>query len=274
MSFSEEVKTSKILIRAKKSYGQNFLIDENIARKIVNAANLTDEDVILEIGPGQGALTKYIIGKVKRFYAVEIDERIVNFLKTTFPQKDLIIINQDFLKLDIKELFEKEKRKIKLIGNIPYNITSQILLKAIENRIYLGDCIFMMQKEVAQRIVARKGTKEYGILSVIMRFYGEVEILFKVSPGCFFPKPKVTSAIIKIKFFPALKYKVDEKFFVEVVRTAFGKRRKTINNALKYLSFYEEISHKLEKFKLFSLNMRAEELSLEQFVELTKFLSE
>lgn len=273
MSFSENLKTSKILIKAKKSFGQNFLVDENIARKIIDAAQLTSNDIVIEIGPGQGALTKYIVGKVKKFYAVELDKRVVDLLKENFSQEDLIIINEDFLKLDIEEIFRKEREKIKIIGNIPYNITSQILFKAVENRNYIEDCVLMVQKEVAQRIVARENTKDYGILSVIISFYAETEILFKVSPSCFFPKPKVNSAVIKVKFYPALRYDVDEHIFKEIVRTAFGKRRKTLHNALKYLPFYDEVSTKLEKFELFSLNKRAEELSLEQFVELTRYLS-
>lgn len=274
MSFSEKLKTGKILIRAKKYLGQNFLIDENIACKIVDAANLKSNDVVIEIGPGQGALTKYIVGEVKKIYAVEIDKRVVEVLRESFSQKNLIIVNEDFLKLDISEIFQKERRKLKVIGNIPYNITSQILFKAIENRSYIEDCLFMVQREVAQRIVADKSSKGYGILSVIMRFYGDTEILFKVSPGCFFPKPKVTSAVVKVRFFPNLRYNVDESIFREIVRTAFAKRRKTLHNNLKYLSFYDEISTKLEKFELFSLNRRAEELSIEQFVELTRYLSE
>lgn len=273
MTFSENLKTSKILIKARKSYSQNFLVDENIARKIIEAAQLTKNDIVIEIGPGQGALTKYIVGKVKKFYAVEIDKRVVDFLVEIFPKKDLIIINGDFLKLDVREIFRREQRKLKIIGNIPYNITSQILFKTFEDRDCIESCIFMVQKEVAQRIVASKNSKEYGILSVITQFYGSPEILFKVSPSCFFPKPKVTSAVIKLKFFQTLKYDVDEDFFKDIVKSAFGKRRKTLNNALKYSPFYDEISGKLKKFKSFSLNKRAEELSLEQFIELTSFLS-
>ncbi|RCK74554.1 MAG: SSU rRNA (adenine(1518)-N(6)/adenine(1519)-N(6))-dimethyltransferase [Ignavibacteriae bacterium] len=268
-----KVNTGRILIKAKRALGQNFLIDENIARKIVNSANLSSKDIVIEIGPGQGALTKYIVENTKRLYAIEIDKRVIDILKENFPQKNVIFINEDFLELDIQKIFEKEKRKIKLIGNIPYNITSQILFKAIDNRAYLENCTFMVQKEVAQRIIAKSKTKDYGILSVITQYYGKPEILFKVSPNCFFPKPKVTSAVIKIDFIQTYQHKVEDELFRTLVRTAFGKRRKTLNNSLKYLPFYDEISQRLKNFKKFSLDKRAEELTVDDFIDFAKFIS-
>ncbi len=274
MHFSENINTGRILIRAKRSLGQNFLIDENIARKIVKSANLFDNDVVIEIGPGQGALTKYIVEIVKKIYAIEIDKRVIDLLKTKFFNENLIFINEDFLKFDIKNIFKKEKKKLKLIGNIPYNITSQILFKAIDNREYLEYCVFMVQKEVAQRIVGKPQTKDYGIISVITQFYAKPEILFKVSPNCFFPKPKITSTVLKINFLTSVDKTIDEELFRTLVRTAFGKRRKTLCNSLKYLPFYSEVEPLLKNFNKFSLDKRAEELTVDDFVELTRFISE
>lgn len=267
-----KIKTGKIQIQAKRRFGQNFLIDENIAKKIVDSVVINSDDVIVEIGPGQGALTKYLIQKTNKIYAIEIDRSIIEILQKTFSSKDIIFYNNDFLEFDLSKVYNNEKKKIKLIGNIPYNITSQILFKAIDNRNCIEECTFMIQKEVAERIVAKPRTKSYGILSIFTQFYCEPKILFKVSANCFFPKPKVTSVVLKLKFFEKLKYDIDENLFRLIIRAVFGKRRKILLNSLKYLNFYDSIAHKINEFKKFSLRCRAEDLSIEEFVELTNFI--
>ena len=268
------LKTSTIEVKPKKSLGQNFLVDENIARKIVDSLGLSLKDIVVEIGPGQGALTKYIVDKVYKLLAVEIDKRVAEKLKSEFFSKNIEIINQDFLEFDFKALFNKHKRKIRLLGNLPYHLTSPILFLAIENRSYISDFTFMIQKEVAQRLVGKKGTKSYGILAVLSQFYGRPEILFNVSPNCFFPKPKVTSTVVRISCSGQLPHRIDEDLFRTVVRTTFGKRRKTIKNGLKYLPFEEETKDKIIKSLDFPMHKRPEQLSIEDFVTLTNKISD
>jgi len=268
------LKTSNIEVKPKKSLGQNFLVDENIARKIVGSLELSPKDIVVEIGPGQGALTKYLVDKVSKLLAVEIDKRVAEKLKSEFVSQNIEIINQDFLDFDFKELFIKYKRKIRLLGNLPYHLTSPILFMAIENRSYVSDFTFMIQKEVAQRLVGKRDTKNYGILAVLSQFYGMPEILFSVSNNCFYPKPKVTSTVVRISFSDELPYRVDEELFRTVVRTTFGKRRKTIKNGLKYLPFEEQINDKIINSLDFPMHKRPEQLSIEDFVTLTDKISE
>jgi 16S rRNA (adenine1518-N6/adenine1519-N6)-dimethyltransferase len=269
-----DLKTSFIEEKPKKSLGQNFLVDENIARKIVGSLKLTSEDVVVEIGPGQGALTKYIIDNVLKILAVEIDIRVAEKLKSEFLSKNIEIINQDFLEFGYREIFKKYKRKFRLVGNLPYHLTSPILFKAFENRRYISDFTFMIQKEVAHRIVGKKGTKSYGILAVLTQFYGKPEILFNVSSSCFYPKPKVTSTVVRLDFSQGIPYRVDEGLFKIVVKTTFGKRRKTIRNGLKYLPFDEQMNDRIIDSLNYPLQKRPEQLSIEDFVTLTNRISE
>ncbi len=269
-----DLKTSAIEVKPKKSLGQNFLVDENIARKIVGSLELTSEDVVVEIGPGQGALTKYIVDNVSKLLAVEIDTRVAEKLKSEFLSKNIDIINKDFLEFDYKEIFKKYKREIRLVGNLPYHLTSPILFKAFENRRYISDFTFMIQKEVAQRIVGQKGTKSYGILSVLTQFYGKPEILFNVSSNCFYPKPKVTSTVVRLDFSEEIPYRVDAGLFKVVVKTTFGKRRKTVKNSLKYLPFDEQMNKRIIDSLDYPLQKRPEQLSIEEFVTLTNEISE
>ncbi len=268
------INTSKIVIKPKKSLGQNFLIDENIARKIVESLNLAKDDVVVEIGPGQGALTKYIVENVKKIYAIEIDKRAAEELRTKISSTKLQIINQDILEFDFSTL-ELGHKKLKLVGNIPYHLTSSILFKAIENHRIISNVTMMIQKEVADRLTAKPESKSYGILSVLTQFYGVPKNLFTVSSTCFFPKPKVTSTVVRIDFYNQLPFKdVDEKLFRLVVRTTFGKRRKTLRNCLKYLPFDATVvKNIIEKIK-FPLNKRPEELSIEEFIILADKIDE
>src|SRR5712692_5864921 len=215
-------------IKPKKSLGQNFLIDENIARNIIRDLHLTDDDVVVEIGPGHGALTKHLASRAGRLIAVEIDQRVVSKLQQQFASPNITILHQDFLELDLIALQAQVGRKLRLVGNIPYHLTSPILIKAFDDRTSLCDFTLMVQREVAQRLAAKPGTKQYGILSVYARFYGKMKILFTVSPNCFYPKPKVSSAVVQEALFDQIPHEVDEQLFRAVVRTSFGKRRKTL----------------------------------------------
>lgn len=268
------INTSKIVIQPKKSLGQNFLIDENISRKIVESLKLATDDVVVEIGPGQGALTKYIVKDVKKLYAVEIDKRAAEELRSNISSKKLKIINQDILEFDLSALNTGTK-KLKLVGNIPYHLTSPILFKAIEYHKIIANVTMMIQKEVADRLAAKPNSKAYGILSVLTQFYGITKCLFKVSPNCFYPKPKVTSTVVRIDFHHQLPFEnTDEKLFSIVVRTTFGKRRKTLKNCLKYLPFDETIVKNIIQKINFPLDKRPEELSINEFVILTDKIDE
>lgn len=273
-NYSGNPNTSRIVIKPKKSLGQNFLIDENIARKIVESLILSENDVVVEIGPGQGALTKYIVENVKKIYAVEIDKRAAEELQSNISSNKLIIINQDFLEFDLGAL-DTGSKMLKLVGNIPYHLTSEILFRAIDHHKIIENVTMMIQKEVADRLTAKPNTKAYGILSVLAQFYGVPKNLFKVSPNCFYPKPKVTSSVVRIDFHHKLPFEnVDAKLFRVVVRTTFGKRRKTLRNCLKYLPFDEMNVKNIIKEINFPLNKRPEELSINEFVILTNKIDE
>lgn len=258
------------LVTPKKSLSQHFLIDDNIARNIVRDLRLSPDDVVVEIGPGQGALTKHLAQKTRALVAVEIDGRVIEALARKFNLPGVTILHQDFLALDLAALCAREGRKLRLVGNIPYRLTSDILLKAFDERLALHDFTLMVQREVAQRLAAKPGTKAYGILSVYAKFYGNLKILFNVSPNCFYPKPKVASAVIQERFFDTTPHEVDERLFRTVVRTAFGKRRKTLRNALKYLPFDQDVVRHISTLPM--LGKRPEQLSVEQFVELTNLM--
>ncbi len=261
------------MLRPVKYLGQHFLKDKNIAKKIEEAVNPKPDDIIVEIGAGEGFLTEQFVGKVRKVFAIEIDKRAVDFLKVRFGSEDLLkedkieILHQDFLELDLK-MFEKIG-KIRLIGNIPYSITSSIIFKAIENRILIKDLIIMVQLEVAQRIVSKPDVKDYSILSVMCQAYSKPEILFRVSRNVFYPKPNVTSAVIRLDFEGSkLSSKIiDDAFFKKVVKVIFNKRRKILKNTLMEL-FDKEILSQIE----FDLNKRPEQLSVEEIIELSNEL--
>jgi len=260
--------------RPRKSLGQNFLVDDNIARKIVRAAEILPEDIVLEIGPGKGALTKHLVGKAKHVVAVELDRRAANLLRQKFEKECagglLEIKEEDFLEFDLRKTAKRAGQALRVVGNIPYYITSPILLKAIAQREAIQDLIILVQLEVGKRIVAEPNTKDYGILSVFCQFYGTPKLLFKVPASAFFPRPKVVSALLRLDFprRPVCDV-LDENLFVEVVRTAFGKRRKTLRNSLRYLG--------LEGLDLsslhFNLQLRPEQLTLDDFVRLSNLIA-
>jgi 16S rRNA (adenine1518-N6/adenine1519-N6)-dimethyltransferase len=246
-------------VRAKKHLGQHFLKDENIALKIVESLSPGVENV-LEIGPGTGVLTKYLVEKnYASFKAIELDRESAAYLKTNFSLGNNLIHN-DFLRTNISALFDGP---FAIIGNFPYNISSQILFMVIENRDRVTECVGMIQREVAQRMVSKPGTKDYGILCILLQAWYNIELLFTVPPQVFVPPPKVTSAVVKLTRNNVTDLGCDQKFFTTVVKTAFNQRRKTLHNALKPLADYNgEFAGK-----------RAEQLSIGEFVKLTNDLS-
>lgn len=250
------------LYKPKKFLGQNFLVDDNIARKIVKQLNLKDTDTVLEIGPGQGALTKHLAGFCKKYIAIEIDKSISESLEEKYGDKGEII-NEDFLKYDLN----KFKKPIKIIGNLPYNIASEILFKLFDNREKTESAVLMVQKEFARRLVASPNTKEYGIMSVQTQVFCKPVILFNVPPTVFFPKPKVESSVIKLDFGYDNYNLLNRDSFKLLVRTAFGKRRKTLKNSLKDL--FEELKLDFNEYDLFfDFSKRAENVSVADYVQL------
>ena len=243
----------------KKSLGQHFLRDENIARKIIEALRDHPFTRLLEVGPGAGALTKYLLtleSESIEFRAVELDEEKIRYLLSTWPALEGKIIHASIL--DIERPFDSP---FTVIGNFPYNISSQILFKMLDWRQDLQSMVGMFQKEVAQRVAAKKGNKTYGVLSVLIQAFFEVEFLFEVHEQCFNPPPKVKSAVIRLTPRPAPAFR-DEKSFFQLVKTAFSQRRKTLRNAIRPL--FEEPTLKYPVF-----DKRAEQLSVEDFADLT-----
>lgn len=249
-----------------KRFGQNYLQDQNIIKKIIDEINPKPDDTIVEIGPGKGALTKHLIDLSQNFSAVEIDTRAVEPLREMFPS--LKLYNTDFLETNLADFFSGNK--IRVVGNIPYNITSPIIFKMIDSRQYVKDSVLMVQDEVAKRLTGKQGTKDYGILSVILSFFGEVKYCFKVSSNVFYPKPKVDSAVIHIYFTKNIPDDIDDKLFIKIVKASFGNRRKTLKNSLKKSIFerYDFLESGVD------LSKRAEQLSVNDFVILTKTIQQ
>lgn len=250
-------------VRAKKHLGQHFLTDETIAEKI--AYSLLEEAEVLEIGPGMGVLTKYLIEnpKVKHLKVVEIDTESVEYLHKNYAQLQENIISADFLKMDLNTIYENQ---FAIMGNFPYNISNQILFKLFENKDKATQLVGMFQKEVAERVCASSGNKTYGILSVLLSAYYEIEYLFTVHEHVFNPPPKVKSAVIRLKRNNVKQLNCNEQLFIKVVKTAFNQRRKMIRQSLKPLGMnLEDIDSEL-------LTKRAEQLTVEQFINITNKL--
>ena len=253
-------------VRAKKHLGQHFLKDENIASKIANSLSFSGYQDVLEIGPGMGVLTRHLLEKASHLSVIEVDRESVAYLVKHFPELSGKVIQGDFLKLDLEKSFEG--KQVAIIGNFPYNISSQILFRAIQFRHVVPEFAGMFQKEVAQRITQGPGNKTYGILSVIAQAFYEAEYLFTVPPSVFSPPPKVDSGVIRLVRKKDFTLPVDADFFFRVVKTAFNQRRKTLRNSLKSLG----ISDKLSEDVIFA--RRPEQLSVEEFVQLTQILEQ
>lgn len=246
------------MVRPKKHLGQHFLTDQHLARKIVEAIDPETEN-LLEIGPGKGILTRFILeNKPKCFRVIEIDRESVDYLQVNFPELAPDILFDDFLKIDLKTIFPE---CFSVIGNFPYNISSQILFKVLGARSQVDEVVGMFQKEVADRIISPPGSKKYGILSVLVQAFYRVENLFAVSEGSFFPPPRVKSAVIRLRRNDVKQLDCDESLFFDLVKTAFNQRRKTLRNALKKFTLSQsEIAGLLDK--------RAEQLEVADFITL------
>ncbi len=254
--------------RAKKSLGQNFLQDTNVAQKIVRVFNPNVDDCVVEIGPGKGALTSLLLQTLPHLTVIELDDELAPLLQEQFGEK-ITVIHNDVLDVSLPELRERIGKPMRLIGNIPYNITTPILFHVVDSLPAVKDFMVMMQTEVAQRIVAKPRTKEYGIPSILLQYYSTPKIQFAVSRNSFFPIPNVSSAILHLDFEKPFAHKaMNDQLFRKIVRGTFGKRRKTLRNGLKGLDVpvneFENLSVDLE--------LRPEELSVGDFVQLSNEL--
>ena len=255
-------------MRPKKSYGQNFLVDETVSQRIVDSfLKIQDCDNVLEVGPGKGALTKYL-QKVDgiNFKAVEADWDMIHYLQQNLNLDESQLIQKDFLQLPLEQTFTNEPFDI--IGNFPYNISSQILFRVLKYRDCVPTVVGMFQKEVAERIASDSGSKVYGVISVLIQAFYEAKILFRVNPGSFFPAPKVKSAIICLQRKEDFSLPCDYKLFRRIVKTSFNQRRKMLRNTLKPLIKNPEM------LSLDIMTQRPEQLSVESFFNLTNLIQE
>lgn len=260
------------MYKPKKFLGQNFLVDDNIAKKIVASLEIERNNTIIEIGPGRGVLTKYIQELTDNFYAVELDRSIFEDLKLKYGES-INLIHKDFLKIDFDSDIRSDDRsvKFKVIGNIPYNITTEILFRLFESADRIDSAVLMMQKEVAKRLTAVPDTKDYGILAIQTQLHTVPKILFNVPPTAFFPKPNVFSSIVKLDFKRDLSGIKDRRLFKELVRESFGQRRKTMRNSLK--KFFERNELESENVN-FDLSRRPENVTIKEFEMLSNDLTE
>lgn len=252
------------MVKPKKHLGQHFLTDPGISRRIAEALNNPNELPVLEIGPGKGILTKQLLDIYKEVWAVETDDESIPYLQEHFPQISDRLIHGDFLKLNLREHF---KGNLCIVGNLPYNISSPILFAILDNKDIVEECSFMLQKEVARRICAPHGNKEYGILSVFIQTYFDANYLFTVNEGSFFPPPKVKSGVFRLtrKENPTLPLDID--LHKKMVKAAFNQRRKTMRNSLKGLSLNLPQDAKW-------LNLRPEQCSVSDFINISNQISE
>lgn len=265
----------------QKKFGQNFLIDSHVLDKIVSAAGITKDDFVLEIGPGIGTMTQYLAASARKVFAVEIDKALIPILEDTLKEFDNVqVINQDILKVDIKKLAEEHNdgKPIKVVANLPYYITTPIIMGLFESQVPIDSITVMVQKEVADRMKVGPGTKDYGALSLAVQYYAEPYIMANVPPNCFMPRPKVGSAVIRLTRHEKPPVEVaDEKLMFRLIRASFNQRRKTLANGLNNspeLSYSkEEIQQTIEKCG-FKAGIRGEALTLEDFAKLANAFSE
>ena len=268
----------ELRIRPKKRLGQHFVVDPNILRKIVDCSGLETDDIIVEIGAGLGNLTAPLAARVKKVYALEVDQRLANVLQEQFSRSGQVeVIPEDALRYDFNALFGQWRRKMKVVANLPYEISSPMIFRLFEERHCFSLFVLMLQMEVARRVVARPGTKEYGPLSLWSQLYSRPQVLFAVSPKVFHPPPKVESAVVKFEILqePAVEIE-DEKALQRVIRWAFTYRRKTLGNAIRMGGFFHLSMEKIQQaLQTAGINpaLRGETLSLEQFRDLTRVLS-
>jgi 16S rRNA (adenine1518-N6/adenine1519-N6)-dimethyltransferase len=266
-------------IKPHKKMGQAFLVDQNIIRNIASLANVNDNDIVVEIGAGIGVLTESMAKNAAKLIAVELDYKLVDVLKEKLGKYDNVEIHAgDILKFDFCKITKSDNQKIKVVGNVPYNISSPLLFRLLSFRKIIGQFILMFQKEVVQRLVAEPGGKEYGVPSVILQMFADVQRVMDVPASCFYPRPKVESSIIKGNFLekPVVEL-VNEDFFVRLVRDSFAQRRKTLINNLKHSKLVTDIQETdiKEALKMVGIDgtRRSETLSIEEFGYMSNFLN-
>ena len=262
----------------QKKFGQNFLIDSNILESIVSAADITKDDFVLEIGPGIGTMTQYLCEAARQVVAVEIDKMLIPILKDTLSEYDNVeVINQDVLKLDIKALAQEKNngKPIKVVANLPYYITTPIIMGLFESKVPIESITIMVQKEVADRMQTGPGSKDYGALSLAVQYYADAKVQLNVSASCFMPRPNVDSAVIKLTAHEKPVVDVDETLMFKVIRASFNQRRKTLVNGLKNSSELDYTKEEIvQAIKAIGEeeNIRGEKLTLEEFAALSNSL--
>ncbi|MCP3926704.1 MAG: ribosomal RNA small subunit methyltransferase A [Desulfobacterales bacterium] len=262
-------------LRARKKLGQNFLADPSTSEMIVKRANLGIDDIVIEIGPGLGALTVPTAKKVKKIYAIEKDTELLPILRSELLAKEIEnveIINQDILKTNLNEIAAKHKERVIVIGNLPYNISSQIIMNLIKERELFEKAIFMFQKELAERLAAPPATKNYGRISAVLQYFSTISTVANVKSNLFYPKPNVDSSVIEINFNKEILDKaLDEDDFIKIVKAAFSKRRKTLKNAISRseLKIDSETTIKILELAEIDPVRRAETLKINEFVMLS-----
>ncbi len=263
----------------QKKFGQNFLIDTHVLERIMDAAEITKDDCVVEIGPGIGTMTQYLAERAGEVVAVEIDKNLIPILKETLADYDNVtVINEDILKVDLNKIVQEKNggKPVKVVANLPYYITTPIIMGLFENQVPLKSITIMVQKEVADRMQVGPGTKDYGALSLAVQYYANPEIVANVPPNCFIPRPNVGSAVIKLTRYeqPPVQVK-DEKFMFALIRASFNQRRKTLANGLANAQNLplsrEQVVAALEKMEL-SPTVRGEALTLEEFARLSDLL--
>ena len=254
-----EVRSRKSEVRPKKALGQHFLTDQNIAKKIVDQLS-PDVETVIEVGAGMGVLTQYMVNDIlDKFYVIEIDKESIAYLETHFPQLGDRLVEGDFLKADLSQF---GKHNMAIIGNFPYNISSQIFFQVLKYREQVVEVVGMVQKEMAERMAAKEGSKTYGILSVLMQAWYDIDYLFTVHENVFNPPPKVKSAVIKMRRNAVTDLGCDEQLFITIVKQSFNQRRKTLRNSLRTLLSPAIIDNEV-------FNKRPEQLSVKDFIDLT-----
>ncbi|MBQ1802699.1 16S rRNA (adenine(1518)-N(6)/adenine(1519)-N(6))-dimethyltransferase RsmA [Lachnobacterium bovis] len=264
----------------QKKFGQNFLINTGVLEDIIEASEITKDDFVVEIGPGIGTMTQYLCENAREVLAVEIDTNLIPILKDTLKEYDNVeVINQDILKVDINKIAEEKNngRPIKVVANLPYYITTPIIMGLFESHVPVESITIMVQKEVADRMQTGPGSKEYGALSLAVQYYSNPKIVLNVPPSCFMPQPKVGSAVIKLTCHNNPPVEVDnEKMLFKVIRASFNQRRKTLANGLKNYGGIplskEQIQESIEELGV-EANIRGEKLSLEQFAQLSNIIN-
>jgi len=251
-------------IKPLKKFGQNYLIDKNIVQNMIRPLNLQSSDNVIEIGPGKGFITEEIYKLVDKVTGIEIDSRVIKNLEENFP--NLRLIHSDFLKINLRSYVDKNK--LKIIGNIPFNLTGNILFKLLDEAANIESAILIVPHDIAKRIIAKKKTKEYGILTILFNYFTTPKIVQKVSSNVFLPKPNLDAAILQINFNKEEEPNLDKNLFIKVVKASFGNRRKTLNNSLRNSIFNNCDFSGLN----LPLTKRAEEFNVEEFIELTKYI--